>query len=137
MKTLPLILAVGGGGAIGALLRLMTWEMTKRIVSPQWVFVSTVIVNLTGCLAIGVLGVCAARNAGWSPLTYRFLITGILGSLTTFSTFAFETIELLNQNRAGAALLHVVTNLVVGLALVWCGMLIANAVLPAEHHSAG
>ena len=130
MKSIPLILAVGGGGFLGAILRMLVCDFTKRIASAQWAFAGTIIVNLAGCLAIGVLGVLAARNIGFSPLTYRFLITGILGSLTTFSTFAFETIELLQQDRFWSALINVGANLLAGLALVWCGMMIANTLFP-------
>ena len=130
MKSIPLILAVGGGGFLGAILRMLVCDFTKRIASAQWAFAGTIIVNLAGCLAIGVLGVLAARNIGLSALTYRFLITGILGSLTTFSTFAFETIELLQQDRFGSALTNVAANLLAGLALVWCGMTIANTLFP-------
>ena len=130
MKSIPLILAVGGGGFLGAILRMLVCDFTKRIASAQWAFAGTIIVNLAGCLAIGVLGVLAARNIGLSALTYRFLITGILGSLTTFSTFAFETIELLQQDRFGSALTNVAANLLAGLALVWCRMTIANTLFP-------
>ena len=137
MKSIPLILAVGGGGFLGAVLRLLVCEYTKRIASAQWAFAGTIIVNLSGCLAIGILGVLSARNIGLSPLTYRFLITGILGSLTTFSTFAFETVELLQQDRVGCALTNVGANLVAGLALVWCGMLIANTLFPVTTEFAG
>jgi len=137
MRNIPLILAVGGGGFLGAILRMLVCDFTKRFASAQWAFAGTIIVNLAGCLAIGVLGVLAARNIGFSPLTNRFLITGILGSLTTFSTFAFETIELLQQDRFWSALINVAANLLAGLALVWCGMMIANALIPASPESAG
>jgi fluoride exporter len=126
MKTAAVILAVSGGGVLGALLRLAVSECCRRLLAPSWVFLGTTVVNLAGCFAIGVLGMMALRGMGPSPLWSRFLITGFLGSLTTFSAFAFETTQLLEGQRFGPALLHVVVNVVAGLMLVKAGMMIVR-----------
>ena len=62
-----------------------------------------------------------------SQQTWRLLIvTGCLGALTTFSTFGFETVTLLQENRVGDALTNVAGNLLIGLPFVWLGMQLAK-----------
>ena len=56
----------------------------------------------------------------------RCLITGLLGSLTTFSTFALDSLNLLQAGRFGAAAVNAGVNLIVGLLLVWLGMQLAE-----------
>ena len=87
------------------------------------------VVNVLGCLLIGLL-------LGWSdtrkdslPETARlFLVIGLLGSLTTFSTFGHNTIELLQDGRILPALGNIGANVVLGLAAVGIGLLAIRVV---------
>ena len=130
-RTMPDWLAVGIGGFAGAVSRfqislwLSGWS-TQRFgrVYPFGTFA----VNIAGCLLIGILMTLAADKK-IPDVWQRALVTGCLGSLTTFSTFSYETIELIRDDRPGLAAAYVVANLVIGLAAVAVGMGIARAVV--------
>lgn len=115
------LLAVGLGGFVGAVSRWVLTGFVQRHVSPAWFPAGTLAVNLLGCLVIGVL-MTLVTHAQQPPATWRlFLVTGILGSLTTFSTFGYETFELLREQQVRMAVLSVAANLVFGLLAVWAG----------------
>lgn len=125
-------LAIGIGGFCGALARAgVSAGMTRWLGETQSHF-GTLAVNLLGCFAIGVLAALAAKNPGFSPTMQNFLMTGLLGSLTTFSTFAVDSLKLAQAGRPGAALMNVLLNLTVGLILVWLGTLAAGGLTPVE-----
>ena len=94
-------LAVAVGGAIGAGLR---WAAGAAWVHDRggWPW-ATLIVNLIGCVAIGV----AARRLRVGTVAWAFVVTGVLGGFTTFSSFAVEVDELIDADRAGVALGYV------------------------------
>lgn len=125
--TIPL--AVGIGGFIGALLRFYISGAVVRAAGDDLAFLGTLTVNLVGCLLIGVLAVVVLRTTHLSPHAQRVLITGVLGSLTTFSTFALDSVNLLQQGRVGAAIASVLLNVVAGIALAWLGFYLAGSVL--------
>ena len=78
-------------------------------------------VNVAGCLGLGALMGLADTRLGFTPEARLFLGIGVLGSLTTFSTFGYETIELLRASQLGLALANVAGNLLVG-----CGAVVAG-----------
>ena len=119
------ILMIGGGGAGGALCRyaLAGWAQS---LSKGLFPVGTLTVNLAGCFVIGFVGAWLA-----GPLVIReeyrlALLVGFVGAFTTFSTFGFETMSLLNDGQRTVALLNVLVSNVAGLALVWCGYRLAE-----------
>lgn len=108
------VLFVMLGAAVGAPLRYLT----DRFVSarrPGLFPAGTLTVNLVGSLVLGLLaGVTAARVV---PTGLTLLLgTGFCGALTTYSTFGYETVRLLERRRAGLALLNVGLSVVVGVA---------------------
>lgn len=131
-------LAVGIGGCAGALLRFYISSAVSRAAGEDLAFVGTLAVNLIGCFLIGMLAIIIARTTHLSPHSQRVLITGLLGSLTTFSTFSLDSVNLLQQGRIGAAISNILTNVVLGLLFVWLGMQLAGAVCedPAEQGTA-
>jgi len=130
MMQLSIPFAVGIGGCVGAVLRFYVSDAVVRSFGDELAFVGTLTVNLLGCFAIGVLAVVIARTTHLSPHSQRLLVTGLLGSLTTFSTFALDSVNLLQQARVGAAILNVGINVVAGVLLVWTGMQVAGSVFP-------
>jgi CrcB protein len=122
--------AVGIGGCVGALLRFYISSAVHRAVGDELAFVGTLAVNLIGCFLIGVLIVVAERTSHLSPHAQRVLVTGLLGSLTTFSTFALHSVNLLQHGRVGAAIVNVAMNVVLGVSLTWLGMLAAGTMIP-------
>ena len=86
----------------------------------------TLAVNVLGCLLIGAILGWASTRENVSETTRLFLVTGILGSLTTFSTFGNETIELFRQGATGPAIGNIAMNVVVGLVAVTVGLAISR-----------
>lgn len=115
------VLLVALGGALGAVARYGL-VLLVRPHSPSWPL-GTLIVNLIGCLAIGVIG-GATQHALTSRADSRlwaFAVIGILGGFTTFSSFGLETVELVQEGRMASAAAYVVLSNVVGLGLAWLG----------------
>lgn len=127
-------LAVGAGGAIGSVARYglsvwgATWggELGTRL---PW---GTFAANALGCLAIGVVMFFVVERETMTdtmPEGWRlFLAVGLLGGLTTFSTFSYEALTLLRQGHAGSAGVYVVGSLAAGLGAAALGWWIAGMV---------
>ena len=88
----------------------------------------TLLANVIGCFTIGVLGFFFHDRPVLTPNHRLLLITGFLGGLTTFSSFGYETIVLIQRRDYGAASINVGANLVFGLAAVWLGWAAARAI---------
>ena len=115
------LLAVGLGGFLGAIARYTVGGFVDSRFNTRFPW-GTLTVNLLGCLLIGaILGWVSTREAS-SRTTELFLVTGILGSLTTFSTFGHDTVELLRQGALGSAAGNVALNVIVGLTAVALGL---------------
>lgn len=103
-------LLVAVGGVLGASARWAASEALPRTGAAfPW---ATLTVNLIGCLLIGV----AARHLVRGSDRWLALVVGVLGGLTTFSTFAAETRELVDADRPALALLYVAASVVGGAA---------------------
>jgi len=83
----------------------------------------TFVVNVTGCLALGILTGLALHH-GVAPSTRTVIGTGGLGAYTTFSTFTFETVRLAEDGAVGAAARNAAGSFVVGLAAASIGIAI-------------
>jgi len=104
------IAAVASGGAFGATLRLLiNIGINKTFTST--LPLGTLTVNLIGSLLIGILFAYFHMNAALSPNLKVFLITGLLGALTTYSTFAIESFLLLQSNQYLYAFANMALNL--------------------------
>lgn len=101
---------VAVGGAVGASMRWGVGESISR--TPGTFPFATLIVNVVGCVLIGF----AARMLVRGSDRWQIGVTGLLGGLTTYSTFATETRELLDAGHAGQALLYIAVSIVAGLA---------------------
>ncbi|HXB94565.1 MAG TPA: fluoride efflux transporter CrcB [Puia sp.] len=116
----PLLL-IGSGGAIGSICRyLITVYVSKHmtIAFPMGTF----LVNLSGCFLIGLLWGIASRYA-WLDLEWRmFLITGVCGGYTTFSSFSWESINLVRQGDYAYFFAYVLGSVVLGLLATVGGM---------------
>lgn len=89
------IAAVAFGGAIGAVLRYLTGIAAIELFNKPRVYTGTLIANVTGCFLVGILLAFFANADHISESLILFLTVGILGSYTTFSTFALESSKLL------------------------------------------
>jgi len=104
------IIAVASGGAIGATLRLLINNTINRSFVHS-LPLGTLTVNLIGSLLIGMLFAYFHFNTSLSPHLKTFMITGILGALTTYSTFAIESFFLLESGHYGQAFANMALNL--------------------------
>ncbi len=124
------MLTVGLGGFFGAIARFALTGMARRWL-PSFPPIGTLLVNVLGCLLIGILMAWVEdipRTSGRQPLpdvVRMMLVTGMLGSLTTFSTFGFEAVELMRESRWPLAFAYVAGNLCIGFGAVVCGRLLA------------
>jgi fluoride exporter len=111
-------LAIGVCGALGSMARHAVNVVMTRL-GAHTTPLATLLVNVTGCAAIGVLaGLLASGRLTMSPTMRLFVFVGILGGFTTFSSFGLDTLTLAHQGRHGAAAWNVAVQVVVGLAAV-------------------
>jgi len=123
-----IILAVLAGGMVGAPARYLVDRaiQARRDTVFPW---GTLAVNLAGSLVLGFL-LGAQRHLGLPPAVFGLLGTGLCGGLTTFSTFSYETLRLLEDGAVSEAGLNVIGSLAAGVLLAWLGYLFAGALLP-------
>lgn len=114
------LLAVAGGGAIGALMRYGVGIAFAGRGGFPW---ATLIVNVSGSLAFGFLAIWLSERLPLANELRAFVLVGVLGAFTTFSTFSWETVALLQQGDSLRALLNMAANIflcVLGAALgIW------------------
>jgi len=116
------ILIVGVGSFAGGVLRYILSVGLSKL-GRLWAFpIGIMIVNILGCFLIGVLYGYFKSKATTDPVLPLLLMTGVLGGFTTFSTFSFETVQLLQQNEWLKAALYVVGSVGVGVAACYLGM---------------
>jgi CrcB protein len=117
---MSLILGVAAGGAAGALSRygIDTWiERRSNAVFP-W---ATFLINVSGCLAVGFI-IAALVDRHRAPQWLRTaLVMGFCGGFTTFSTFAQETLNLIEEGDNRIAFATIAANVILGLGAVWAG----------------
>ncbi|MCA9176501.1 MAG: fluoride efflux transporter CrcB [Planctomycetales bacterium] len=114
-------LAIAAGGAVGAVSRYAISMGAARWLGATFPW-GTLIVNLTGCLLLGMLAEWSQQQQTLSADIQKLLSVGFLGALTTFSTFAHETFRLAENDRLGLAMANAGLNLGLGLLAVWAGI---------------
>lgn len=115
-----LVPAVALGGALGSAARWLAagWVQRRLGAGPGWPALfplGTLAVNLAGCLAIGVLATLFEDRLAPEPALRAFLRIGILGGFTTFSTFAWESLELVRGGGLALAFANLAGRLLPGL----------------------
>jgi CrcB protein len=110
------------GGSLGALSRYGASLLAVKLFGSRFPW-GTLAVNLVGCFFIGLAFALAERGSGiMSPSMRLFFVTGYLGGLTTFSTYALETTNALGAQDSMSAVLNFAANNLLGVALVLLGM---------------
>jgi len=93
----------------------------------DWRFpVGTFLVNVVGCLVIGILAGLAVKIDFFTPDARLFLFTGLLGGFTTFSAFGLETFHLLRRAEYLVAGGYILLSIVVGVLMLWLGFLVVS-----------
>lgn len=121
-------LVVGAGGFAGAVTRfLLSREVAHRL-PDRFASAGTLAVNVLGCLLIGAVLVWIESRE--PPVWIKaVVVTGFLGSLTTFSTFGYETVELVRESRLHDAVVNVLANVTLGLLAVVSGAWVTGRIV--------
>ncbi len=121
------LLVIAAGGAFGAVSRYLAsgWVQNLGGAFFPW---GTLAVNVAGCLALGFAVVWLQASVGSAELR-QFVTIGFMGSFTTFSTFSYETLEMLRDGEWTRAGGYLAGSVVLGLLGVAIGMAIAEALL--------
>jgi CrcB protein len=113
---------VGAGGFLGSVLRYwVSGAVYTLAAAPRFPW-GTLVVNVVGCFAIGLLGGLADSRGILTASARLFLLIGLLGGFTTFSTFGYETLALLREQAVARAFLNAGLQLTLGLAGAWAGL---------------
>jgi CrcB protein len=116
-------LAVAGAG--GTLLRAGLTTFAVRLLGPGFPW-GTLAVNLLGSFAFGFIFAAARTRGGLSTEAETILLVGLLGGFTTYSSFAFQSVEMLQHGRLPAAAAYVLATNLAGIAAVWTGLRLAG-----------
>jgi fluoride exporter len=113
------------GATVGAPLRYYLQGVVQNSSSSLFPF-GTLVVNVTGCLVIGLLLTLAEERGALGPHARLALVTGFLGSYTTFSTFAYESFQQIRGGELFFASANIVASVFVGVLAVWMGTILAR-----------
>jgi len=115
------ILSIGLGGFAGSVARYYLQMWAHAAFPVALVAVGTLAVNLIGCFLIGVLAALLGSKGLAGTAVWFFLITGLMGGLTTFSTFGLETYEFFKTGMTLNGLANIAAQVILGLLMVWAG----------------
>ena len=122
-------LLVAAGGAFGSIARYALDGLVLRLGGAYFPS-GTFVVNGVGCLIFGlILGLTEGRWVPLTPAGRLFLLIGLLGGFTTFSTFTFETFQLVRGGEYARGALNAAGQVIVGYAAMWVGYVSVRIVL--------
>ena len=119
------ILAVGTGGFIGSVGRFYLSRYFQSLAVSSFPL-GTLVVNVAGCLLIGLFYGFFMKYSDLSPTWRLFLTTGFCGGFTTFSTFSFENIALLRDGQYVYFFGYTGTSLITGLLFTFLGLILSK-----------
>ena len=114
------ILLIGLGGFLGAIARYGASGLVQKLAGAAFPL-GTLFVNVAGCLAIGACMCMVEERELLTPAARLFFLVGFLGSFTTFSTFGYETLEMLRTGQWLPAAVYAAANLILGIGAVFAG----------------
>ena len=120
------VLLVALGGAIGSVLRYLVGVWSVRLAGAGFPW-GTLTVNLVGSFIIGVVIEMIVRKFDGSPALRLLLMTGVLGGFTTFSSFALDTVMLMERGQLMTAIVYVLVSVIVSLCAVFAGLSLIRA----------
>lgn len=121
------ILLVGFGGFLGSVFRYLTYLAVDKNFSTNWP-IATLSVNILGSLILGFIYGLLVKSVFVSQDTRLFLAVGFCGSFTTFSTFAYENLQLLQQKDILTMITYTSISVVFGLLAAYGGFLLGKMV---------
>lgn len=127
-----MVLYVAFGSAIGGAARLLVGTMIQQRTGTMFPL-GTLVINITGSLVLGFLMRYTLGTSAVSPEVRGLLTTGLCGGFTTFSTFSFETMTLLEDGELARAGWYVALSVAVSLLGVYLGFVAARELLLLRH----
>ena len=121
------LLLIGIGSGLGGVCRYLCQQFVQKHYPSSFPF-GTLGVNILGCLVIGIVYGLANRGNLLSPEMRLFLATGICGGYTTFSSFAYENVSLVQDGELFYTLLYILLSVGTGLVAVYAGMLLIRLI---------
>ncbi len=120
------ILAVGLGGLLGSILRYVSVRAIDQYLIKNFFF-GTLTVNIIGSFIVGIIAGVALKRADLSESTRLFMGVGFCGGFTTFSAFALENVNLINDKQIGTALSYIGASVILGVLAVLFGIWIGRS----------
>ena len=120
------ILLVGIGGSIGSVARYLVGVVLAGYTSSSFPY-ATLLVNVAGCFLIGVIFALSDRGSLLSPEWRILLTTGFCGGFTTFSTFSYESLRLMQDGELLYLAAYIFGSLLLGLAATYVGILLVRS----------
>ena len=118
-------LLIAFGGALGSMARYWVGTAVANRMGTKFPY-GTFVINITACVIIGFSLTVLAKRADLNP-AWRFLVpVGFIGAYSTFSTYEWETLSTIRTGAFLLAALYAVSSLILGLAAVWAGSVIAE-----------
>lgn len=117
-------LVVGIGGFIGAVCRYLIGLLPVE--TDSGFPVKTLLINIVGSFLIGLISALAVKNKNLSEQIVLLLKVGICGGFTTFSTFAYESADLLKNGHTAVALAYVCTSIILGVLAVFAAQMLVK-----------
>jgi CrcB protein len=115
------LLAIAGGGALGAIFRFGMSNGIYRLLGRDFPY-GTMLVNVLGSLLMGFFFVVLVERMAVSVEWRAGILVGLLGAFTTFSTFSFETLALFDAGAPIKALVNILASVVLCIAATWLGV---------------
>ena len=120
-------LLIALGGALGSVARYWVGSTVAGRMGTRFPY-GTFVINLTACVIIGFSLTYLGKRAGLNPAWRYFIPIGFIGAYSTFSTYEWETLSTLRSGAFALAALYAIGSLILGLAAVWCGAVLAEAI---------
>ena len=118
-------LLIAAGGALGSIARYWVGSTISGRIGARFPY-GTFVINVTACIIIGFTLTYMGKRADLSP-AWRYLIpVGFIGAYSTFSTYEWETLSTLRSGAFALGALYALGSLVLGLAAVWAGTVLAD-----------
>ena len=121
------LLLVGIGGFVGSIARYLVAVLFASQVPSVFPY-ATLTVNIVGCFVIGVLFALSDRGNFLSPEWRILLTTGFCGGFTTFSTFSYESLRLMQDGEYLYLAAYVLLSVVIGLAATYVGIILIRSI---------
>lgn len=119
--------AVALGGVVGCCARYGVSQAVQAFYGKSFPF-ATLIINISGCLAMGFLFYLTLERVSVSPSLRVAILTGVLGGFTTFSTFAMEALLLAEDGKTSSAVAYILLSVFLGLGAAWFGAWCARGI---------